>query len=137
MAKATAVHLRVDEHPQLQHSTVVPRGIIPALLSLLTTASFLVSLQCTLKWSYTYKFITIAALPVIVLVCTMVAALLIKLKNYANQEFQKWRRKDLSPPTEVDSLYGLCFACFYYVYLQVCAYGYCRSLLGVAPHLRV
>jgi hypothetical protein len=33
--------------------------------------------------------------------------------------YEDWRGKDLSPPTEIDALYGLLFASFYYLYLQV------------------
>ncbi len=31
---------------------------------------------------------------------------------------EDWRGKPLSPPTEIDALYGLLFASFYYLYLQ-------------------
>ncbi len=32
--------------------------------------------------------------------------------------YEDWRGRSLSPPTEIDALYGLLFASFYYLYLQ-------------------
>jgi hypothetical protein len=36
--------------------------------------------------------------------------------------YEDWRGKPLSPPTEIDALYGLLFASFYYLYLQARAF---------------
>jgi hypothetical protein len=37
--------------------------------------------------------------------------------------YQDMRGIPLSPPTEIDALYGLLFASFYYLYLQVCGHA--------------
>lgn len=65
------------------------------------------------------KFALIASLPVVALIATFVVFLMIAAKNLCLEAYERYKGRSLSPPTEVDSLYGLCFACFYYLYLQV------------------
>ncbi len=58
-------------------------------------------------------------MPLIALACTLLVAILIKLKNFVIEVYENIKGVPLSPPTETDSLFGLLFACFYYLYLQV------------------
>ena len=85
--------------------------------------------ECSVKWSYTNKFITIAALPVMAVICTFFVAVGIFIKNYAKSKWERKKGRSLSPPTERDSLYGIVLSSFYYVFLQVSG-GACR-LAGV------
>jgi hypothetical protein len=78
-------------------------------------------LQCTLNWTFASKWIIIAGMPVLAVACTMLVAIIVSLKNFLLEKYQYWRGKTLSPPTEIDALFGLLFASFYYLYLQVCA----------------
>jgi hypothetical protein len=80
------------------------------------------------KWSYEQKWTIIAAMPVMAFGCTILAAVLIKIKNVAREAYQMARGVELSPPTEIDALYGLLFSSFYYLYLQVPC---CRALRDV------
>jgi hypothetical protein len=75
--------------------------------------------ECSVKWTYTNKFFTIASLPVLAVVCTFIVALGIYIKNYAKSKWERKQGKSLSPPTERDSLYGIVLSSFYYVFLQV------------------
>ena len=45
--------------------------------------------------------------------------ILVVLKNVVVEAYESYRGLPLSPPTEVDSLCGLLYASFYYLYLQV------------------
>ena len=79
-----------------------------------------VRLQCSIEWTYTTKFMTIALMPVAAVVCSFVTAILIKIKNLAVQEWQLKRNVPLSEPTDIQALWGLLLAANYYLYLQVC-----------------
>lgn len=72
-----------------------------------------------MKWTYSNKFITFVSIPILVVICSTVMALLIKLKNVARVYWERYKNRSLSPPTPIDSLYGIAFASFYYTYLQV------------------
>jgi hypothetical protein len=58
-------------------------------------------------------------MPPIAMAVTAACGIVIKIRNYLVQEWQRFRNKPLSMPVEIDSLYGLLFASFYYLYLQV------------------
>jgi hypothetical protein len=75
--------------------------------------------QCTLNWTFSSKWVVIACMPILALVCTIIVAIIVTLKNFLLEKWEDHRGKPLSPPTEIDALYGLLFASFYYLYLQV------------------
>ena len=58
-------------------------------------------------------------MPILAIACTVIVAILVKIKNVLLEKWEDWRGRPLSPPTEIDALYGLLFASFYYLYLQV------------------
>ena len=58
-------------------------------------------------------------MPLIALGCCILVAILVKVKNFALEYYEDKKGLPLSPPTEIDALYGLLFASFYYLYLQV------------------
>ena len=75
--------------------------------------------QCTLNWTFASKWVIIASMPILAIACTVIVAILVKIKNVLLEKWEDWRGRPLSPPTEIDALYGLLFASFYYLYLQV------------------
>ncbi len=77
------------------------------------------ALQCTLNWTFASKWIIIASMPILAVACTLLVAIIVSAKNFVVEKYQYWRGKTLSPPTEIDALFGLLFASFYYLYLQV------------------
>ena len=99
-------------------STVGPTALL-ALTSPSCSVAIVVVEQCSFKWSYGSKWVIIASMPLIALGCTLLVAVLVKVKNKALEAYQSSRGIQLSPPTDVDALYGLLFASFYYLYLQV------------------
>ncbi len=86
--------------------------------------------QCTLNWTFASKWVIIASMPILAIACTIIVAVLVTAKNYLLEKYEDWRSKPLSPPTEIDALYGLLFASFYYLYLQVCEVWHRRRSLG-------
>ncbi len=75
-------------------------------------------MQCSIEWTFTTKFLTIALMPVAAVLCSCITAVIIKLKNFVLQEWQLSRNVPLSEPTDIQALWGLLLAANYYLYLQ-------------------
>jgi hypothetical protein len=80
-----------------------------------------------MNWTFANKWVIIAIMPLIALGCCLLVAGLVKAKNFALEWHESKKGLPLSPPTEIDALYGLLFASFYYLYLQVCTQGGSRQ----------
>jgi hypothetical protein len=39
-------------------------------------------MQCTLNWTFASKWVIIACMPILAVACTLLAAALVKIKNY-------------------------------------------------------
>ena len=41
-----------------------------------------VCMQCTLNWTFASKWVIIASMPILAIACTLIVAILVKVKNY-------------------------------------------------------
>ncbi len=39
-------------------------------------------MQCTLNWTFASKWVIIASMPILAIACTLIVAILVKVKNY-------------------------------------------------------
>ncbi len=84
-------------------------------------------------------------MPPTAVACTLWVAFLIKSKNWIRSSYESFRGMSLSPPTSVDALYGLLFASFYYLYMQVllsfrscvCTRGHVATAHGLVCMLNI